>query len=175
MNFKMKIILTEQSTLATNGSSINTGLTSAYQFFEITKDLSKINSCTLLIKHGTLTGYTHNNSHWFIETGGSKRDVPPTDKVNAGQISWNTFTENIENFLKQVKDKTEITKEDIEVLYAIDPKLEELLKPFATLSPFATKLPNAKDSNGNEIKKDDKTLNIKEVLTDYVKDKIAKQ
>lgn len=133
----MTVILTEQSTLATNGNSLNVNLLKTYSFFIISKDLKKIDERSLLIKHGTLTGYTHNGSNWFIETSGSKKDVPPTDKATVGQISWNTFTENIENFLNNIKDKTEITKEDIEVLYAIDPKLEKLLEPFAAYHPLA--------------------------------------
>lgn len=132
----MKIILTEQSTLATNGNSLKTNLLQTDPIFKISQNLDEIDNCSLLIKHGTLYGYTKKSSHWLIETGGSKKDIPPIDKENAGQISWNTFIENIETFLNQVNDKTEITKEDIEVLYAIDPKLEELLTPFQSVLPL---------------------------------------
>lgn len=157
MNFKMEIILTEQSTLATNGNALDANLPTTYPFFKISKTLTEINACSLLIKHGTLTGYTKSSSHWLIETGGSKKDIPPTDKANAGQISWNTFIENIENFLNHIKDKTEITKEDIEILYAIDPELEKLLEPFANILPLSenwgSNLNSAKDELIKEISK----------------------
>jgi hypothetical protein len=132
----MKIILTEQSTLANNGKSLNSNLPNQYSIFSITKNNTLIQKCELLIKHGTLTGYNKTSSQWLIETGGTKQDIPPTDKQNVGQISWDTFIENIENFLKHVENKTELTKEDIEVLYAVDPKLEVLLTPFQSVLPL---------------------------------------
>jgi len=166
MNFKMKIILTEQSTLASNGNSLNTNLSTDFHFFKITKEQNEFSDCSLLIKHGTVNNYNwnKNKNYWYIETGGSKSDMIPNDKNTAGSISWNTFVENIENFLTHIKSKTEIKKEDIEVLYAIDPKLDEKLLPFASASPYET------TNKQGKILKD-----AKAELQTYVGDYLKKQ
>lgn len=166
MNFKMKIILTEQSTLASNGNSLNNNLSKKFHFFKITKEQKEFSDCSLLIKHGTVNNYQwdNNKNYWYIETGGSKSDMIPKDKNTAGSISWNTFVENVENFLTHIRSKTEIKKEDIEVLYAIDPKLEELLTPFASTSPYETA-----NKQGNILK------DAKAVLQTYVGEYLKKQ
>lgn len=140
---------------------------------EVTTAVPVLNLKVVVAHNDLPTSFKKPENIWVIETSLNNGNTLPDNSNITGSISWHTFIENIENFLKRVSLKTEITKEDIEVLYAIDPKLEELLKPFETLIPTVSKLPVAKDSQGNEIKKGDKTLNIKEVLTDYVKEKIA--
>lgn len=144
-----------------------------------TTDLGGIN---IVFIHGgdshSLNDFVFRADIFKVSFGDNVTDLNPIFK-NENRISYINSGELIGRFDKIYEELNAISNLTIERLYEIvfgfDKELEEYLKPFATLSPFATKLPNAKDSNGNEIKKDDKTLNIKEVLTDYIKDKIAKQ
>jgi hypothetical protein len=101
------------------------------------KVASELSSAHLIIAHdGLPNDFQKPNNVWLIYTGGSKADTQPNETSRPGNISWNTFFENVRNFHSLVKGKSEVTKEDIGTLYAIDPKLEKLLSTFATASPF---------------------------------------
>lgn len=98
---------------------------------------SELIDAHLIVAHdGLPNSFSKRSDAWLIYTGGSKADVPPKEKNQPGNISWNTFEENIRNFHSLVKDKSEITEEDLGILYAIDPKLERLLESFANANPF---------------------------------------
>lgn len=119
---------------------------------------------------------TELSNTWLIEFGGYDTEKKNRNGKIVSYIKYSDLQTRLSEIIEGINKLSEITKERLEeIIFAIDPKLEELLKPFATLIPTASKLPVAKDSEGNEIKKGNKTLNIKEALADYVKDKIAKQ
>ena len=98
---------------------------------------------SLIINHDG--GLQKPQNAWQINTGGgSMSNEPPTEISKPGKIHWNTFIENLENFLTQIKGKSQISKEDIELLYAIDSELEGFLSPFATLHPMGKVTEDAK-------------------------------
>jgi hypothetical protein len=101
------------------------------------KVASELSGAHLIIAHdGLPNSYSKPNNVWLIYAGGSKTDTQPSDPNRSGTISWSTFIENVRNFHSHIKGKSEISKDDLGVLYAIDPKLEKLLGPFANANPF---------------------------------------
>ncbi len=113
----------------------------------------------LIINHDG--GFQKPTSAWQINTGGGGMpDEPPIEISTCGKIHWNTFIENLEKFFNHIKGKSEIAKEDIEVLYSIDPKIEKLLEPFATYHPL--------DTMTTELKRH------KTELLSYIEDKLSK-
>lgn len=112
---------------------------------------------------------------WLVEFGGFM-----SEKKNEGEkvISYIKYTElqdRLTKIIDEIMKLPKITKEGLEeIIFAVDTKLETLLAPFATHRPNDSNLPIAKDSNGNKLVKNRKVLNIKDALSDYLRDKIAK-
>lgn len=102
----------------------------------------------VIIAHDPLpNGYRRPEGQWKIETGGNHADRPSSEQSMVGRISWETLMLNLEQFLNQFGERADpISKEAIAVLYAIDSKLEKLLAPFATTSPFKAPSQAAKTS-----------------------------
>ena len=122
------------------------------------KEVSVLNDCIVLLKHDTdgLDNQTLRSVQWTVICSGSVTQ-PSINEINkTAGIPASVLIENLENFIEATNDKTEITKEDIEILYAIDPKLEKLLEPFATANPF----------NANDTVKQNK-----DALNNYIKSK----
>lgn len=59
-------------------------------------------------------------------------------------LHFDSLKENIGNFLAHAATSRSVTEEELFVLVAIDAKLEKLLAPFATSSPFKAPSPGAK-------------------------------
>jgi hypothetical protein len=110
---------------------------------------------------------------YLIEYGGDPTVRTQSEKNIVSYIKYSDLQERLEDIINQINSLTEITKAKLEaIIFAIDPELERRLKPFATLSPFTIKLEKAKDENGNAEIKDGKELTIKDVLTDFVSEKL---
>lgn len=125
------------------------------------KKVELLTDSTLIINHDG--GLQKPQNTWQINTGGgSMKNEPPVEISKPGKIHWNTFIENLETFFNHVKNKSELTKEDLGLLYAIDPKIEELLLPFSNISPINSDL-----SRGMKLNKQKSELNeyIKTYLT----------
>ena len=101
------------------------------------KNILKEQQWDLIINHdGWPNGITKPMNLWLINTSASAGNkIPPSINIE-GTISWNTLVENLVSFLNFIEKKTALSKEDIEILYAIDPELERLLEPFDTANPF---------------------------------------
>lgn len=147
------------------------------EILKVTTSKDDLDDCKIFFRHSNDsiddvendTKYT--NAIKFEFSGGGL-----TSEINKEEFPFEAKLESWKDIFRiwDIIDKGSFTIDDVYYILGLDPKLEKLLEPFAKLCPFDTKLPIAKDSEGNEIKKNGKTLNIKEVLTDYVKNKIAK-
>ena len=102
------------------------------------KNTSVLNDCLVFLKHDTdgLENQPLSSVQWTVICSGSVTQ-PSINEVNkTAGIPPSILIENLGSFIEATKDKTEITKEDIEILYAIDPKLEKLLEPFQSVLPL---------------------------------------
>lgn len=142
MSSELKIILWGISTGATQEEKNKIyALESLTVLTESNKVSTKLENAHVVIAHDGLPNDFLNTlstkNIWLIFTNGTKRNVIPTEKNQTGKsISWKTFIENIDSFLNHIKDKTELIKEDLEILYAIDPKAEANDLPFKRSDPF---------------------------------------
>lgn len=87
-----------------------------------------------------------------VKYGGndSSQDPAPWDEnLESGYINWQSVRDGIAGFVKDVHDLAKLDKDAVRALitkhfFDIDPELEELLRPFATSSPFKAVASEAK-------------------------------
>lgn len=77
---------------------------------------------------------------WIILFGGNPSNFQQGNKNDKiiQYINYNDIKDRFDEIKKDIESLTEITKQILEdIIFAIDPKLEELLEPFATYHPLA--------------------------------------
>ncbi len=171
------IIWDSNTTRATEYVTKFTGI--ANEILKVTTSQNDLQDCKLFFRHSNdniddiENNACYTNAIKIEFSGGGLNDeiIKSENPIEAKIASWEKIFRVLD-----ILDKDNYTIDDVFYIIGFDPKLEALLTPFATLNPFNSKLPAAMDNNNREIKdKDGHTLNIKDLLTNYVKDKIAKQ
>lgn len=133
----------------------------------------------ILFYHGQDVLYLKDSCHfkkqldntWRIEFGGNNTEQ---EKPSGKTISYVNYSE-LQNRIDEVKDELEkldeVTAEKlIDIVFGFNSKLEELLKPFESVSPFAK--PSDKVMVGEKTNDKDSTVGAaKDALTKFVKDK----
>lgn len=102
------------------------------------KDPSLLSDCIVLLKHDTdIPDNTNLNSvQWTVICSGRVTESKINEANKTAGIPPTILIENLGDFLSATKSKAVFDKQDIEILFAIDPKLEKLLEPFAAFNPF---------------------------------------
>lgn len=102
------------------------------------KNHSVLSDCIVLLKHDTDISDNTNLMavQWTVICSGGVTEPKINEANKTAGIPPTILIENLADFLSATKSKTLIDKQDIEILFAIDPKLEELLKPFANALPL---------------------------------------
>lgn len=138
-----KIVMWGISTTATEEQKLKLNeLQNKYASFSLqtgnNKNQGVLADCLVLLKHDTdnLEDHKLNSVQWtVICTGNVTRPKLNVTNKTAG-IPPTILIENLDNFLSATKTKTVIEKQEIEILFAIDPRLEKLLEPFASINPL---------------------------------------
>lgn len=127
--------------------SISTVTDLPYIIFAHISDIEKIE------KRGKLCNATKNIPLVFYSGGANI--VYKLDGLLLDNLHISVLQENLDGFLSAVKKETNISPESLGRLVSIDPKLEELIKPFATANPFVTcdELKDAKNKLNNYLNK----------------------
>ncbi|MFN8323993.1 MAG: hypothetical protein U0T74_15115 [Chitinophagales bacterium] len=128
--------------------------------FGNTKNPSVLADCIVLLKHDNdIPENTKLKSvQWTVICSGGVTEAKINETNKTVGIPPIILIENLEDFLSATKAKNAIEKQDIEILFAIDPKMEELLNPFINALPLdenwkGTSLHSAKDKLILEVNK----------------------
>lgn len=100
------------------------------------RDLSVLNDCIVLIKHDDSGMPDGLSFQWTILSSGDITEPKLIEATKRVGIPPNMLVDNLEGFLSSTEGKTIIEKQDIEKLFSLDPKLEELLQPFRSANPL---------------------------------------
>ncbi len=117
---------------------------------------------------GESENYKENVSKiWKVIYGGGNTCQNKTDDTyEIEHINYGDLSKRL-NYIIPRLQKEKITFELLEeLIFDSDPELENLLKPFETLSPFEMNLQIVKDKNDNDI-------SIKEALNRYISEKFS--
>lgn len=123
------------------------------------KDTSVLKDCVVLLNHDNDIPENHKpkSLQWTIMWSGSITEPKINEANKAAGVPPSILVENLGNFLEATKAKSQITKQDIELLFAIDPKVEGLLEKLSVAVPFEdlwdSTMRNAKHDLQKEIKK----------------------
>lgn len=115
--------------------------------------------CVVLLKHDSdiPANQNLNSVQWTVICSGSVTEPKVNEANKTAGIPPSILIENLGNFLEATKTQSQITKQHIELLFAIDPKVEGLLEKLSVVVPFEdlweSALRNTKHDLQKEIKK----------------------
>lgn len=135
---------------------------SAFIIFAHNSDIHEIEKRTVL-----MSNCVQKKIPLVLYSGGSTGEAK-FNNLLLDNLHSDVLEENIGKFLMDIKDQAAIEEGKLELLVAIDPKLEERLLPFESTSPYATEYA-AKDKSKKLLK------DAKAELQTYVEEYIKKQ
>lgn len=106
------------------------------------KDQSVLTDCIVLLKHDTDISEIKNlkSVQWTVICSGGVTEPKINESNRTAGIPPTILFENLGEFLSATKSKVLIAKQDIEILFAIDPKAEANDQPFKDSNPCLNEL-----------------------------------